>query len=111
MHVSPARFPEPLPHQFAVWSRLQTPGPLAADQDSLVGMGADKVLGVRIDSDQFGAVDTLFHHAGNRIGSGAPAADHPDLGLELAQDLVKVFIILGNGRCCVHRLRECLFNN
>ena len=57
-------------------------------------MGADQVLGIGIDSDKFRTVDALFHHAGDRIRSAASATNHNDLGLELGQNLVKVFIIL-----------------
>jgi hypothetical protein len=60
----------------------------------LICTGADQVLGIRIDRDELSPVDAFFHHAGDSIRSPATTTNHSDLGLELGQDLVKVFVIL-----------------
>jgi hypothetical protein len=62
--------------------------------DPLIRLGADQVLGIRIDGDEFCPVDAFFHHAGDRVRSPTTTTNHSDLGLELGQDLVKVFVIL-----------------
>jgi hypothetical protein len=69
---------------------------LPSDEDSLICLGTDKMLCVRIDSDELCPMDTFFHHTGDGIRSPATASDDRDLSLELGQDLVKVFIILRN---------------
>jgi hypothetical protein len=69
------------------------------------------VLGIGVHGDQFCAVDAFLHHAGDGVRPAAAAADHRDLGLELGENLIKVFIILRRGHGFVPRLSECLFNN